>query len=529
MKPASLPLGNAFTEFVMDNTILYKEKILEIWNDINEVEKKLLITTKFPRLELILSSVITTERLYLKDERKGAFLHGMKMFEESPYNENHKLIACLVRAGAQVMTANFDLGIEQAYRSCYSEDCEKKVVHFHGTFSSGKRIGVTIENITSFITSSVENKVRKCFSPNKINIFLGYSFSDMYDINMMIKNIYRDSTDGHTSQNIVCNHNGWDPYIQKKVFALFGKENVTVVDKDSTELLKELCEYYRVSVEKQKIERNNQEYDWKQSFKDKTVISEEFKLLSTLHLLNRMSVAPEKVDINLLDLYERLDWKIEKKEIMEYYLAINSPYWYEKYGVSRLTLDFYKRKVHERRFDSEYQKEILKMQKMNEKIDGVIVDIHRKNYIGHNQFAELSDWIRSVKSNYMMGEWSIDLTQIKELLIETAKLPVGKFPEIIEYASMLRYKMLILSENLSEAHEDYLFTNEIYYDIAYVDGIIAARLDFFLLLVKKQETTWKEVLNSKSWSELKYLVERTGTYRYKYAMEQVEKMYSISE
>lgn len=158
--PSKLPSGNELTEFAFTNMILGKDKFLEIWNQINSYEKKFcnLSVTKFPRLELLLSSIAYIEKYFMGNgSLKGRFLNGLQAFDEVPFNDNHILLAALVHAGARVMTANFDLGIERAYKKLYAEECHN-VVHFHGTNSSGDKIGATIENITHFVNKSLEKK-----------------------------------------------------------------------------------------------------------------------------------------------------------------------------------------------------------------------------------------------------------------------------------------------------------------------------------------------------------------------------------
>ena len=164
-EPSRLPSGNELTEFAFTNMIIGKDRFLEIWGKINTYEAKYcnMSVTKFPRLELLLSSIAYIEKFFMgKGSLRGNFLSGLNAFDEVPFNENHMLLAVLAHAGARIMTANFDLGIERAYRVLYAEECSN-IVHFHGTNQSGDKIGATIENVTHFVNKTIEHKIESSF------------------------------------------------------------------------------------------------------------------------------------------------------------------------------------------------------------------------------------------------------------------------------------------------------------------------------------------------------------------------------
>lgn len=118
MSPSMLPLGNELTEFVFDQMIFGKDRFLEIWNQINNYEKNCINITKLPRLEVLLSSVAYIERFF----HSGEFLSGFESFNKVPVNINHLLLAAFVHNGATIMTANFDFGVERAYKILYKHD-----------------------------------------------------------------------------------------------------------------------------------------------------------------------------------------------------------------------------------------------------------------------------------------------------------------------------------------------------------------------------------------------------------------------
>ena len=94
--PSCLPSGNRLTEFAFDQVILGKDRFLKIWNAINSYEKRYcnISTTRFPRLELLLSSIAYIEKFFMgKEVLKGYFLSGLKAFDQVPFNQNHMLVA----------------------------------------------------------------------------------------------------------------------------------------------------------------------------------------------------------------------------------------------------------------------------------------------------------------------------------------------------------------------------------------------------------------------------------------------------
>ena len=74
--PSRLPSGNELTEFAFTNMIIGKDRFLEIWEKINTYEAKYcnMSVTKFPRLELLLSSIAYIEKFFMgKGSLRGNF------------------------------------------------------------------------------------------------------------------------------------------------------------------------------------------------------------------------------------------------------------------------------------------------------------------------------------------------------------------------------------------------------------------------------------------------------------------------
>lgn len=523
-EPSRLPSGNELTEFAFSTMIIGKEKFFEIWEQINSFEKIYcnVNVTKFPRLELLLSSIAYIEKFFMeKEPLKGNFLNGLKSFDEVPFNDNHILLAAMAHAGARIMTANFDLGIERAYKKMYGEECNN-VVHFHGTNMSGDKIGATIENITHFVNKSIEHKVRSCFHAKRTNYFYGYSFSDTYDINTTIYKLYSNDNSNYTKDNWICNHNGWDSELEHKVCTTFIQyENYHIFNDETTESLKALCLKYSVNLPKQ-IENNIKDYtnkkNWKEIFLEKIEITEEFKILSTIHFFNRMGIAIDKINIEILRKYVKLEFDNDKKEILEYHLAANSKYWFNLYGNSRLKSDYHKKALKQRQSTLKLEKP-LPLNDVHYNIKDVLETVKQKNFIMYEDFNELNIRIHDIKFQLLKNTKLEGVAETKYLVDIFSKYPVGKFIEIILYAATYRYKML-LDGLLEESNlETYQRANAIYYDIGSVDGIVSTQLDYSISHnYKKNREEWKIIFQSSLWIKLKHLCKITGSYRYEQLM-----------
>ena len=78
--PSCLPSGNRLTEFAFDQVILGKDRFLQIWDEINFYERQYcnISTTRFPRLELLLSSIAYIEKFFMgKENLRGNFQSGL--------------------------------------------------------------------------------------------------------------------------------------------------------------------------------------------------------------------------------------------------------------------------------------------------------------------------------------------------------------------------------------------------------------------------------------------------------------------
>ena len=521
--PSCLPSGTRLTEFAFDQVILGKDRFLQIWNEINSYERQYcnISTMEFPRLELLFSSIAYIEKFFMgKENLRGNFLSGLKAFDQVPFNQNHMLLAVLAHAGARIMTANFDMSIERAYENLYGAKCGQ-ILHFHGTYLSGNKIGATIENITHMVNKTVEHKVKSSFNLGRTNYFYGYSFSDMYDINETIYSLYSGKQIGnkYTKDNWVCNHMGFDQKLKWKVERAFrNEENVHIFEAHTTDALKKLCLQYSLDIPAQVIEfkgkSKEQSCDWEQLFLKGTEITEELRVLSTIHFYNRMHIAVDCVNPSILEKYEQFDLKNEKREILEYHLAANSGYWYGKYGDTRLKTDYHKIQLQKKQAGWD-KKNIFDIQKVKHSVEETAENLKHRQFVMYEDFMELNNRMRRIRFQMLCNMPNIDISETIYLLRQFEKLPIGKYIEINLYASIYRYRLLLKSVEGVDGEEDFWRANEIYYDVGEVEGILASRIDFLISRnYRSDQTKWSETFRSEEWSTLKHLCKITGLYCY---------------
>jgi len=126
------------------------------------------------------------------------------LFELGEPNQTHRFIAKLVKAGLvkQVITTNFDHLLEDAfsdenvvYDLIYQEsefdkidweDRRIKLVKIHGSIHDRSNVAITIKRVSGKDLVYHRNKVLHGLMNNSVTdqiLFLGYSFSDIFDIN----------------------------------------------------------------------------------------------------------------------------------------------------------------------------------------------------------------------------------------------------------------------------------------------------------------------------------------------------------
>lgn len=188
--PSCLPSGYELTEFFIER-VLGKKVMTYFFDSWKEVNK---IVGEFPefklnypivRLELILQSIDEIDKEFQLQRN----LEILKNFDYVNYNYNHILLNKLGEKGYKLITANFDGLIEKVNQ-------EIKVCHFHGTNSDIETIGATIKNIKGGLNFEISRYLITLINQDYNLIFVGYSFSDFFDIIPFFKSISDEKYNG---------------------------------------------------------------------------------------------------------------------------------------------------------------------------------------------------------------------------------------------------------------------------------------------------------------------------------------------
>ena len=209
--PTCLPLGKELTEFTLEHVCGSNEEkaIINIWNEVHNLLNQLNIQKNFylfPRLESILDVVSEVETKAI--DVNYSFMKGFQAFLEAPYNSLHISLSVLLSLGAQIITPNFDLCIEKAYNNIFKDNdklIQKKtdelivyksvtkektgeIWHYHGAANEINTMGATLQIVKEGLHKNARDKLAELIQMAKVVIFVGYSFSDAFDINPFFTN-----------------------------------------------------------------------------------------------------------------------------------------------------------------------------------------------------------------------------------------------------------------------------------------------------------------------------------------------------
>ncbi len=226
--PTCLPLGSDLTAFTLEETCgaLISKKILRVWD---KVTKTALIRQgvelgQIPRLEAILDVIRKSEISFLPSTY--SFFSGFHAFALAPPNFIHYHLATLINEGATVITPNFDLCIEKAWEYLFesatitsttefglirnylgNKSMNGQVWHYHGIGTDPDTLGATVMSIKAGFSQDLKNHLIEKINRCETVIFIGYSFSDGFDVNPFFLSL-PDSFFDHTKAIFIKHVNG---------------------------------------------------------------------------------------------------------------------------------------------------------------------------------------------------------------------------------------------------------------------------------------------------------------------------------
>lgn len=511
-EPTCLPIGNQLNEFLLSNYYLNSNEISRHWKKINNIigelsEWDLANSLLYPRLELIIECAMYTERYLFPDSK---FTRGFKSFDLVSPNIAHECLSMLYYYGAKIMTANFDVAIEKAYENKYNDKIEylnrkhscavvakgqnkSEIIHFHGTSLSGFYMGGTLINMINSVDSNIMKKIKNCFQEGKINLFLGYSLSDVYDINEVLLKI-KDTQ--NQAINIVCNHEGSDGFLQKKVNDLLGKQGYHLEANTTNFLTKIINECMRMDLDNRKLPVIH----WQNNFEKNTSCTYEYKLFTTLYLLTQVKIKPELIIPDFAENYIKIRQKLSnpKASIWDLHIldmsdCINSKEC-SKYDLIKKTLEDMNIKVQSSEHISELMEKLID-------IDDLYRKIEIKQFITYEESVPLSHYMKIVIYKILKGEELGRLRDIERIIDLVIDMNYKKSISLVVYASCLRYKMIFKALKFEEGNELFERVFGLYYDFGNLDGVISCliykaitefivekkKFRFNLLIIKARE------------------------------------------
>ena len=278
--PSNIPLGKELTEYILQKSCGKSESdcIFNLWGDFSKEISKYDENLNFsiPRLETILGCIQEIDQL----THRRSILYGLKSFGKIPFNENHRILADFLSQGSNIVTTNFDLGIENAYEmnykkleyithDSYSEFSNKdtgSIYHIHGSSrDSIDKLGATVKKVKEGLNQKTKERLDHIIKKCKAVVFLGYSVSDSFDITPYFEDIKFKINKvvfvQHSISNTIKTHPSNLPRLVKNAnyFELLFIDTTNYLDNLSREMLLEIDSL-------KNTESQNQVYDWKAEF-----------------------------------------------------------------------------------------------------------------------------------------------------------------------------------------------------------------------------------------------------------------------
>lgn len=474
---SGLPLGPSLTEFIIELACGSDVciKILELWRNCNEAVKRIdpSYDMPLPRLEIICNCI---NELDIALNRQS-ILKGFHSFSSTKIkpNKNHSYLAQLVYEGSNILTTNFDFGIENAYEMQFkkklkrdkkflipvykSNDHEGAIYHLHGTCDDIDTLGATISKVKEGLDQEIAKVLTKILNNCCLFVAVGYGAADNFDINPFFSSLKLNSTE-RTMKYV--SHKGTGNPLPKSLNDFkkpFSKSYI--ITEDTTEFLKTLC--YSLKIQNKGFP-NQKEYkkvpiffDWEKEFKNScsNPYSEKDMLINLAALRFHIGFDPEKIHPGSTEQLKTIRPTIYKN-------AKRS----EKFKRIMLYID-----------EAIEHKDYYSLQENFSRPDiGP-----RPNYISGDYMHNLSENCNFYLSKYKNCNIQVEnedkpiINELLKLLNEYSSYTYAKFRYISNYCECLRFNYIFQArfnniEDTDSQSKD-LSTN---LDISYIDGVIHA-------------------------------------------------------
>lgn len=511
--PCGLPAGYGLSQQIFQEYMQDNDRIADIWERCNGVIKNYIAIHPNVRPEVAVSCITRLEGLQTTRD----FYHMFSKIEDVSFNENHVMLAAFVHAGKTIFTANFDTCIESAFEAayrekmvqenlcggkivCYSAKTGGKIYHFHGTFAHGKVAGASVENVLKGFDKEALELLETALK-NSINLFLGYSFSDDYDINNVLR------TKSQKTQFFVCNHNGKDAGLESKVPDICG-ENVQIINANTSDLLKEV-------LEKLQIPWKTVPYlpyqDWKDILKFPVGRCADYKTLYTTELLNELRISGEKIRPGYREQLLNLDAEVRKEigsyfDVLIYYVNLLGGEKKEK-AKQDLKRDNLKKATENRSRNSLFSLEKhIRDEHLIQKLQEISESLSKGKMLQNTPHETVSALMRLCLAKKIIGGEIKNQELLKRVVEQICQLDYSQGEEVYIFASGLRYRYL-----LNGQRKDILDAVRIYYDVGNLEGVISCLIT---AAVVQASQNGKSIRKCEEWKSARKLINITGNRLY---------------
>jgi hypothetical protein len=301
---------------------------------------------------------------------------------------------------------------------------------------------------------------------------------------------------------------GYDTTLRTKIEKIF-HGNAQIIDDDTTEIIKQIFHNYGITLPQNNHPQHT--INWKKVFQEKMNITFELQLISTIHFLNRLKIAVEKIDSDIIKEYNNIRDCItsEKKMILEYHLTANSQYYLDLYGDTRL--DKLRKDLLQTRRENNAENILIRKDYNN--TDKMLELIQNNaNFLDYEKGAIMSDYMKLLKYSILLQGSPTYLSFITELLTKLNQINVGNTIELVLYAALLRYNMVVETLNTQKASKYFYSALEMYYDIGNLEGAISTYFD--KALVTSYINPKFHLNDMKEFEKGRQLCDVIGSYRY---------------
>lgn len=516
--PCGLPSGYELSLHILEEYMQDQFQIKKVWGKCNEVIKKIIEPHEFVRPEVMISCI----------SRMGGLSATCNFFSEfadlrsAAFNDNHIFLAAFVKNGGTVYTTNFDICIEKALEEKFHEElqteifCNGKVVtyslgnggsivHLHGIFEYGTSAGASIETVMKGYDTKSIQMIENAFD-DSVNVFIGYSFSDDYDLNVLFRKY-----SGKSEAIWVCNHNGLDASLAYKAWDICGK-SVKLINCDTAELLKSLISQTRY--EENRVPENPLmlSTDWKAILKFPEDMSADYKMLYTLELLNQLQISYKRINKNLLKRLKMLDMTIKNElgkysDILLYNMFTNSAYCAGG-SVRNIKLTDLQQAMKNRFSNNIFRlKAMIDLYNRENYLDKIVKKLQAGEILTNPDHEVISSYMRFYTAAYQMGAIIENLELLKEVNRLTCNLDYDHGAELYMFAARLRYKYLLYQNEM-----DFREALKIYYDIGNIGGVIST---LFAKAIVKSRENGKLIILQEEWGAAVSLIKIVQHNRYR--------------